>query len=385
MSTSPPQNGLLPAGLSDVLYPNARVQAKTIENILDIFSSYGYQRVKPPLVEYEETLLSDGPGKVLKDSTFRVMDPLSQKMLALRSDVTAQISRIASTRLSHLSRPLRLSYSGDVLRVEGDSFNMERQKTQVGAELIGPKSEIIDSEIILLCVKALKSINIDNLTIDINLPFLREYFLKDVSSSLKYNINRCIDIKDKQSLKKLKFDNLNIICDLMESTGDHLHAIKYLSRLKSRGVLVNALEYYLKVIDIIKQNDQFIKLSIDPLETRGFKYHTGLTFTIFSNKLKGEIAKGGSYNISTGETATGCTIYTEKIYPKLVSNLEKDLVYIPYLNMNKADEIINKGYRIVFGSVSSSQFEKEALEMKCKYIWKNNTLVRLNYNKLTQN
>ena len=141
---------------------------------------------------------------------------------------------------------------------------------------------------------------------------------------------------------------------------------------------MDIIEYYLKVIDIIKQNDNLIKLSIDPLETRGFKYHTGLTFTIFSDKLKGEIAKGGSYNILSGETATGCTIYTEKIYPKLVSNLGKDLVYIPYLNMSEADEIINKGYRIVFGSVSSSEFEKEALKMKCKYIWKNNTIVRLN-------
>ena len=140
--------------------------------MLDVFSNYGYQRVKPPLVEYEETLLSDGPGTVLKDSTFRIMDPLSQKMMALRSDVTAQISRIASTRLSHLARPLRLSYSGDVLRVKGDSFNTERQKTQVGAELIGLENEFCDAEIILICLKALKSINIENITIDINLPFL---------------------------------------------------------------------------------------------------------------------------------------------------------------------------------------------------------------------
>ena len=108
---------------------------------------------------------------MLKDSTFRIMDPLSQKMMALRSDVTAQISRIASTRLSHLARPLRLSYSGDVLRVKGDSFNTERQKTQVGAELIGLENEFCDAEIILICLKALKSINIENITIDINLPF----------------------------------------------------------------------------------------------------------------------------------------------------------------------------------------------------------------------
>ena len=377
MSSLSNQKGLLPAGLSDILYPNAHIQSKIIENLLDVFSSYGYLRVKPPLVEYEETLLSDGPGEVLKDSTFRVMDPLSQKMLALRADVTAQISRIASTRLSHLSRPLRLSYSGDVLRVKGDSFNMERQKTQVGAELIGPKSEVIDAEIMLVCVKALKSINIDNLTIDINLPFLRKHLLTGISPSLKHTINQYIDIKDKQSLKKLKFENLNIISELMDVFGDHLNVIKYLQELKSKGILVDIIDHYLAVIDIVRQNDKSIKLSIDPLENRGFKYHTGITFTIFSDKLKGEIAKGGSYNISTGETATGCTIYTEKVYPNLMLNLDKDLVYIPYLNMKDADEIIKKGYRIVFGSVSNSEFEKEASEMNCKYIWKDNTILKL--------
>ena len=377
MSSLSNQKGLLPAGLSDILYPNAHIQSKIIENLLDIFSNYGYLRVKPPLVEYEETLLSDGPGKVLKDSTFRVMDPLSQKMLALRADVTAQISRIASTRLSHLSRPLRLSYSGDVLRVKGDSFNMERQKTQVGAELIGPKSEVIDAEIMLVCVKALKSINIDNLTIDINLPFLRKYLLTGISPSLKHTINQYIDIKDKQSLKKLKFENLNIISELMDVFGDHLNVIKYLQELKSKGILVDIIDHYLTVIDIVRKNDKSIKLSIDPLENRGFKYHTGITFTIFSDKLKGEIAKGGSYNILTGETATGCTIYTEKVYPNLMLNLDKDLVYIPYLNMKDADEIIKKGYRIVFGSVSNSEFEKEASEMNCKYIWKDNTILKL--------
>ncbi len=377
MSSLSNQKGLLPAGLSDILYPNAHIQSKIIENLLDVFSSYGYLRVKPPLVEYEETLLSDGPGEVLKDSTFRVMDPLSQKMLALRSDVTAQISRIASTRLSHLSRPLRLSYSGDVLRVKGDSFNMERQKTQVGAELIGPKSEVIDAEIMLVCVKALKSINIDNLTIDINLPFLRKYLLTGISPSLKHSINQYIDNKDKQSLKKLKFKNLNIISELMDVFGDHLNVIKYLQELKSKGILVDIIDHYLTVIDIVRKNDKSIKLSIDPLENRGFKYHTGITFTIFSDKLKGEIAKGGSYNISTGETATGCTIYTEKVYPNLMLNLDKDLVYIPYLNMKDADEIIKKGYRVVFGSVSNSEFEKEASEMKCKYILKDNTILKL--------
>ena len=39
MTTLISQKGLLPAGLSDVLYPHAEIQAKTIENLLDIFNA----------------------------------------------------------------------------------------------------------------------------------------------------------------------------------------------------------------------------------------------------------------------------------------------------------------------------------------------------------
>ena len=377
MTGSQIQKGLLPAGLSDILYPKAQVQATTIENLLDVFSNFGYLRVKPPLVEYEETLLSDGPGTVLKDSTFRIMDPLSQKMMALRSDVTAQISRIASTRLSHLTRPLRLSYSGDVLRVKGDSFNTERQKTQVGAELIGLENELCDSEIMLVCLKALKSIHIKNITIDINLPFLREYFLKDLSPSLKEEINKAIDLKDKKTLKKIKFNHTEMILHFMESSGNYAYATKYLSELKLEGFLNEITNYYLKVIEIINKNDHSIKISIDPLENRGFNYHSGLTFTIFSENLKGEIAKGGRYKTLKGESAIGCTIYTEKIYSNSKFNYNKSLVYIPYLNINDADYVISQGYRVIFGNNMSSNFEEDALNLNCQYIWKNNSIVKL--------
>ena len=377
MTVSQIQKGLLPAGLSDILHPQAKDQAKTIENLLDVFSNYGYFRVKPPLVEYEETLLSDGPGTVLKDSTFRIMDPLSQKMMALRSDVTAQISRIASTRLSHLARPLRLSYSGDILRVNGDSFNTERQKTQVGAELIGIENEFCDSEIILVCLKALKSINIQNITIDINLPFLRDFFLKELSTSLKEEINKAIDLKDKKIIHKLKFKYSEILLNLMESSGEYLYGRQYLKELKLEGFLDEVRKYYLKVIEIINKNDQSIKISIDPLENRGFNYHSGLSFTIFSENLKGEIAKGGRYKTLNGESAIGCTIYIEKIISTPKQNPEKPLVYVPHLNINDADKVISNGYRVVFGNNLNTDFEKDALNLKCQYIWQNNSIVKL--------
>ena len=371
------QKGLLPAGLNDVLYPSAEIQAKTIEKLLDVFSSYGYLRVKPPLVEFEDSLLLDGPGSLLKDSTFRIMDPLSQKMMAVRSDMTAQISRISSTRMSHLARPLRLSYSGDVLRVKGDSFNMDRQKTQVGAELIGMQSERIDAEIILLCVKSLVSIDVSSITIDLNLPFLRDYLLKEIPFSSRDEINEAIDRKDQNLIKKLKIKNSDLILDFMKAAGDYNHSIKILSRLKLDNFAAEARDYLLNVGKIIKENDSLVNISIDPLENRGFKYHTGLSFTLFSQNHKGEIAKGGRYQTISKETATGFTIYTEKLYNTSNDLIERNLVYIPFLNIRIAEKIIKKGYKVIFGKKSNDDIELDAREMGCKYIWNNETIEKI--------
>eukprot|EP01035_Chromulina_nebulosa_P041538 gene41538-56199_t len=46
------------------------------------------------------------------------MDPGTRRMMGLRADMTPQLARIATTRLSHAPRPLRLSYAGQCLRVD---------------------------------------------------------------------------------------------------------------------------------------------------------------------------------------------------------------------------------------------------------------------------
>jgi hypothetical protein len=113
---SPP--GLLPAGLMDLLPPEAEQEAALVEALMEGFARYGYERVKPPLLEFEEGLLA-GSGAAVAEQTFRLMDPVSQRMMGLRADTTPQVARIAATRLGLQARPLRLCYSGQVLRVRG--------------------------------------------------------------------------------------------------------------------------------------------------------------------------------------------------------------------------------------------------------------------------
>src|SRR6202043_2588216 len=103
-----PHAALLPTGLYDLLPPAAEREAEVTARLMGVLASHGYERVKPPLVEFEETLLS-GAGAAMASETFRTMDPISHRMIGVRADMTPQVARIAATRLRHLPRPLRLS------------------------------------------------------------------------------------------------------------------------------------------------------------------------------------------------------------------------------------------------------------------------------------
>ena len=118
--------GLLPQGLRDLLPPQAEAEAALVERLMAVLAGNGYERVEPPLVEFEDNLLS-GAGAAMAKETFRLMDPVSQRMVGVRADMTPQVARIAATRLAKAPRPLRLSYAGQVLRVKGGQLNPERQ------------------------------------------------------------------------------------------------------------------------------------------------------------------------------------------------------------------------------------------------------------------
>ena len=66
-----------------------------VEAIMAAFAAHGYERVKPPLLEFEDSLLA-GSGVAVAEQTFRLMDPVSQRMMGLRADTTPQVARIAA-------------------------------------------------------------------------------------------------------------------------------------------------------------------------------------------------------------------------------------------------------------------------------------------------
>src|SRR5262249_33105685 len=121
--------------------------------------------------EFEDSLLS-GSGAAMRPHTFRLMDPVSQRMMGLRADMTLQVARIAATRLGNAARPLRLCYAGQVLRVKGDDLRPERQFGQVGAELIGSNLASADAEAVLLAATSVAGLGIKAVSVDLSVPAL---------------------------------------------------------------------------------------------------------------------------------------------------------------------------------------------------------------------
>src|SRR4051794_5999956 len=169
---------LLPAGLIDLLPPEAEREALLVEAIMAAFAAHGYERVKPPLLEFEDSLLA-GSGAAVAEQTFRLMDPVSQRMMGLRADTTPQVARLATTRLVRTPRPLRLSYAGQCLRVRGTQLAPDRQIAQAGIELIGCDNPAADAEIVLVGAEALAAVGLTRTSFDLTLPALVPALLDD--------------------------------------------------------------------------------------------------------------------------------------------------------------------------------------------------------------
>ena len=132
-------NDLLPEGFKVLLPDRAEKEEFLSRKILDILNKNGYLLVKTPLLEYEDNKISISNLQLenINHEPFILMEPTSKKILVIRPDITPQIAKLVSTKLSHIKRPIRLMYSGEVLRNAKNLYQSNRQYQQIGAELIG--------------------------------------------------------------------------------------------------------------------------------------------------------------------------------------------------------------------------------------------------------
>jgi len=383
--SSLPDKALLPAGMQDGLPPQAALEAKTAELLIAAFDGWGYARVKPPLMEFEENLLL-GTGKAVAGQAFRVQDPVSQRMLALRPDMTLQVARIAASRLSNSPRPLRLAYSGQVARVQSSQLRPERQFGQVGVELIGASGPAADVEVVLMSAEALESAGVKNLSIDLGLPTLCPEITKDLDldTATQATLKTALDRKDADGISGLA-DQLGaeIAATLSAMLGATGPAVDAMAKLESIDLPDKAAEQraHLKaVIQGITSARPDLVLTLDPVESRGFEYHLGVTFSVFSRSVMGELGRGGRYE--AGEPATGLTLFMDTVMKAVEPATESDCVFLPFgTDADTAKKLRNDGWRTKAGlentNNDTNSAEQDARHLGCSHVLQNGTVNKL--------
>lgn len=376
---------LLPAGLRDVLAPDAAHEALLVERLMAAFATWGYQRVKPPLVEFENSLL-EGAGAAMSGETFRLMDPVSQAMMGVRADMTLQIARIAASRLVEEARPLRLSYAGDVLRVRGSQLRPERQFRQVGAELIGGAGPAADAEAILMAVGALVDLGLDRLSVDLAFPTLISSLCAafGIAGEHEATVRAALDSKDRQALATALPDGSAaqvVFLTLIDATGPVEPALAALAAADLPAPVRADIDRLADVANRVRLAAPDLALTVDPVEYRGFEYHTGMGFTIYRSGARGEIGTGGRYLAGSGfdgratEPATGFTLYLDTIIRSLPAAKGAKTIYAPAgTDPAVIDGLRAEGHAVLAGLDVVDDPDAEAQRLGCAQIIDNNAL-----------
>lgn len=360
-----------------------------MRSLTDAFAAFGYEQVKPPLVEFETTLTGAGEngGGSLAGHMFRLMDPASQRMMAVRADITLQVARIAETRLRDTPRPLRLSYAGEVLRVRGSQLRPERLFAQAGVELIGAADVSADVEVVVLAAEALAAAGIGAPTIDLNSPALVAHLLADigVDDAVVAQLRAALDHKDAAAVREVTrahgvaFGNAaRILDELVSAAGTAEEVLPVLKGLELPAAAAAEVDRLEAVVAGIRAAGADLSLTLDPVEYRGFEYHTGVSFTVFAAGVRGELGRGGRYITAAGEAATGFSLYLDSIMRALPKLAVTPKLYLPFgAPAAEAIPLRAEGWITVAGLAPEADVRAEALRMACSHCWHNGEILTL--------
>ena len=374
------KNQLLPEGFRDSLPELATKENRVNSTFIKLMEINGFLLVKPPLLEFESSLfflLDDNEDA----NSFRVLDPISQKMMGIRSDITVQIARISCGSLIELPRPLKVCYSGEVLRVNNNSLNLSRQSTQIGSEIIGIEQNDCENEIISLMIESLKCLRIKNFFINFTMPTLISAIVKDFKLSktdLEFVRDR-FNNKNSDGLEKIS-KRLKIISDaLIDSVGDAKVNLKKLKKIKFRKKIKLEIQSFIKIISRIIKDFPYLKILIDPLEIDESNYHTGIAFKVFSENLK-ELFSGGNYKV-LNENCIGFSGFTESLLLETLmkKKITKKILIPKYFDPELKKNLQKKGF-FTFQSIkklNKQQTKTEANKQECNYYFFDNDIFKV--------
>lgn len=308
---------LLPEYIDDILPPEAERIEALRRALLDHFREHGYRLVQPPLVEHLDSLLT-GTGHDLELQTFKVIDPLSGRLLGVRADITPQVARIDAHLLNEAG-VTRLCYAGSVLRTALSGGAKTREVLQIGAELYGDADIGADQEVLGLLLTSLDAATVGGLHLDLGHVGVYRALANGAriaGNASDSDLFVAVRNKDVPAVAELTAklpsawrDAFVSLPALYGPAEEVLAAAR--ARLPDTPSIAGALSTLASLAQTARPRVE--ALHIDLADLRGYHYQTGASFSVFTAGETNAIGRGERYDgigkaFGRARPATGFTL-----------------------------------------------------------------------------
>jgi ATP phosphoribosyltransferase regulatory subunit len=290
---------ILPDHLADILPKQARHIEALRRTLLDTAAAYGYELVMPPSLEYLQSLLT-GTGSALNLQTFKLVDQLSGRSMGLRADTTPQVARIDAHLLGR-SGVSRLSYCGSVFHTKPSKPHATREPLQLGAELYGYAGVAAEIEIVQLALDCLKTAGAQNLTLDMGDVGVVDAIMDmaGLADDAQAALHNALQAKDQSTLADLLAAVPQPARSLLASVaGAFGQPEAVLSQLQAdfaaHPVLLARLAQLRSLVASVQMAHPDVQLLVDMADNQGWRYYTGLRFTVYAAQAGQAKATGQS-------------------------------------------------------------------------------------------
>jgi histidyl-tRNA synthetase len=258
-----------------------------------IFQSFGFQEIKPPLLEMTE-LFSRSIGEdtdIVSKEMYTFTDSKGRSY-SLRPEATASIVRAYIQHRLYLKNAVqKLFLIGPMFRHERPQKGRFRQFNQIDAEIIGDPGPRSDVDIIVLAMALVEAVGLSGLSLQINslgCPRCRSPFREALKSFLaKRKAALCTDCRRRAVTNPLRvFDCKVEGCREVVSQAPSI--LQFICQECQNHF--TALQEYLDILET--------PFSVNHMLVRGLDYYTRTTFEIQTERLGAQnaVVGGGRYD-----------------------------------------------------------------------------------------
>jgi histidyl-tRNA synthetase len=276
------------------LSPEEMAAFRFIEGVFrDCCLKWGYEEVRTPTLEYLHLFTSTGtltPSRLGKVYSFLDWDGWSGERVVLRPDGTIPVARLYIDSMEG-KKLARLFYVANIFIFEATGRE-NRERWQLGAELIGVSSPLADAELVMLALEVLKRLKISGVELRLSHAGLIRALLAKLELSPEEQVkifDRILD-GDTGALAKVKRERpeLERILSLLDLKGKPSR-FQFTSDLPE---LKGGLDDFIRIARLLETLG--CNYQIDIASGRGFEYYTGIIFQLFQNGEK--LGGGGRYD-----------------------------------------------------------------------------------------